>query len=237
MAKSKHTTESLLPLLKSKNLKPLTPYPGYGKSWELKCLKCGKKVQKSLQNLRVSKSGCIYCSYKGQSKYTTESLLPLLKSKNLKPLTPFPGNISKPWKCECLKCANEVAPAPAALFNGQGGCYICGRSYKFSPALIYLIHNKNLKTIKIGITNKNAHRLTSYSGWDQIRLIPFKTGKDALQLESAVLELWRIKLKLPIKLNKRDLKQGGYTETADEKGLNEAIELMDNWQTKKIPKI
>jgi len=165
MKRRKYTTESLLPLLKSKNLKPLTPYPGNtNKPWKFECLICGKEVQKSLHNLKVSKSGCIYCSYKAQRKYTTESLLPLLKSKNLKPLTPYPGNTNKPWKCECLKCGAEVTPAVAALLKGQGGCYICGRSYKYSPAFVYLLHNKNLKTIKVGITNENAHRLKGYPG-------------------------------------------------------------------------
>ena len=238
LIKSKYTTESFLPLLESKKLKALMPYPGgVARRWKCKCLECGQVISPTVSTLRRG-SGCRFCAQKKNKeqslklrKYTTESLLPLLESKNLKPLEPYSGVAHKPWKCKCLKCANEVTPSPSALLRGQGGCFICGRSYKFSPALIYLIRNKNLKTIKIGITNENAHRLTKYPGWTQVRLIPFKTGKEALQLESAVIELWRIKLKLPIKLNKRDLKQGGYTETADEKGLSEAIRLIDNWQT------
>jgi len=138
MKRIEYTTESLLPLLESKKLKALVPYPGsVNKRWKCQCLQCGKEIAPTLGSLRRG-LGCKSCNPK--IKYTHESLLPLLELKNLKPLTPYPGNTNKPWKFECLICGKEV-----------------------QKSLHSLKESKWMFLIKKGVTILNNYSVTKFS--------------------------------------------------------------------------
>ncbi len=44
----------------------------------------------------------------------------------LKPLEPYPGKGTLPWKCICLNCGLEVSPSLSSVRNNGGGCRPCG---------------------------------------------------------------------------------------------------------------
>lgn len=51
-------------MLKSK-LEPLTPYPGAGKPWLCRCLKCGKDIKPRYSSVNMGIGGCKYCASHG----------------------------------------------------------------------------------------------------------------------------------------------------------------------------
>ena len=215
-------------ILREAGGEPLEPYPGnQNKPWRARCLKCGTDITPRLVNLRFKKA-CSVC--RGHKKHSHQSLLGLLAKKKLRPLQRYPGNTHKKWRCQCLKCGLEVNPAANALLKGQGGCWRCGSRYDDDAAVVYLVHNISLQAIKIGITNEHAHRLTKYPGWEIIEKKLLDTGKQAKELETAVLGHWRLQLGLKPKLTREQMSMKGWTETVDEIGLESAIEIIRNFK-------
>ena len=128
----------------------------------------------------------------------------------------------------CLNCGREVAPNLRNLRRGQGGCFRCGTDYGDLPAKVYLIHNSHLRAVKIGITNSYGSRLQKYPGWELLRVIDVSTGTEAASIEAMVLRAWRLHLGLKIKLKREDMPMKGYTETADEAGVEVALQILDS---------
>jgi recombinational DNA repair protein (RecF pathway) len=52
-------------VMKKANLEPLVPYPGAGKPWLCKCLKCGKETKPRYSQINVGIGGCKYCATHG----------------------------------------------------------------------------------------------------------------------------------------------------------------------------
>lgn len=152
-----------------------------------------------------------------------------MKAAGVQPLEPYPG-LRIPWKVKCLSCGRESTPMYASIAKGQGGCFRCGRDYGDKPAYVYLVHDSAREVIKVGITNVHAHRITKYGGWKVIELIPTATGREAARIEAEVLGLWRLNMNLQPKLTRQELKGGGYTETADESGLEAAIAMLQRYK-------
>ncbi len=43
----------------------------------------------------------------------------------LRPQEPYPGH-NKRWRCQCLRCEQDVAPRLGHIRQGRGGCWACG---------------------------------------------------------------------------------------------------------------
>ena len=131
----------------------------------------------------------------------------------------------------CTVCNNEIKPELYNLKRGQG-CWFCADSnkkYDENIGRLYLIHNHKENIIKVGITNESGNRMKKYNqDWKIIRYIQFSKGKTAYKYEKKVLNKWRNDLNLPIALSRDTrLLMDGYTETANESGLDDAIKIID----------
>jgi len=198
------------------NLKPLERYKGAIKKWKCKCLICNKIVYPSYSNVSKNKSGCVYCS---KQEVDPKDAVKRMINANLKPLEPYTGNRTK-WKCKCMKCGEIVYPKYSNVYSGSGGCLYCmatGFDYK-KPATLYLISNKDLNSIKVGITNINYRdkRLHVFrlKGWRVRKQFNFPVGKQASEIETKVFKWLRKDLNLPVHLTAKLMpKTGGHTET------------------------
>ncbi|MEI7561685.1 MAG: hypothetical protein WCJ43_04485 [Actinomycetes bacterium] len=209
-------------------LKTLHAYPGKDIRWKCKCITCGEIVFPTWNNVRNGQGGCGKCRYikSGKSNRTPEKdAIKLMVKAKLLPLEPY-LNKEMPWKCRCLKCNQIVYPSAGNVKRGQGGCSFCretGLNYK-EPAYIYLIFNKELDSIKIGVSNNDSrpNRLESHKrqGWTVYKTKNFKKGIIAEQVETGILRWVRKDLKLGRHLTPDLMPQGGHSETIDSEEIN-----------------
>lgn len=212
------SSEKTVEVMVKANLKPLEPYKGATKRWKCKCLVCNRIVYPRYQSVSKGSSGCVYCS---KQEVDPKDVVAIMLKANLQPLEPYTGNRAK-WKCKCLKCGNIVYPKYSNVYSRYGGCIYCmktGYNYK-KPATLYLISNKDLNSIKVGITNINHlnRRLNVFRlrGWKIQKKYDFSVGIDASEIEAKVFKWIRKDLKLPVHLTAKLMpKTGGHTETVN----------------------
>lgn len=132
------------------------------------------------------------------------------------------GFIAK-WVC---KNGHQYSAAIYSRVSGTG-CPKCnfGGFRPDKPAKLYLIRNRKLGAMKIGITNLSAKtdRLQSYGpDWEAVYVHVCQFGEDAAILESEFLKWIRGQLKLPIFLSAEDMppKTGGFSETFSADGVS-----------------
>lgn len=231
--------EDLIEKLSELKLEPLESYKTAKTPWKCKCLVCGHIVQPTWNRIKQGRGHCAYCA---QRRVDIPEALKFMKSIDLKPLVEFPGN-NKPWLCECLKCHANVTPRWSDVRRGQGGCSNCanyGLNYQ-KPGFLYLVTNEELNSHKIGIANsyksrKFDDRMYQHQkrGWTIFKKMNFETVKQASDVEAAVLSWLRMEVGLPIKLTRKQMPQGGHTETVDSSEIhleviwNKVKELVDN---------
>lgn len=84
--------------------------------------------------------------------------------------------------------------------------------------LLYLISNKELNSLKIGISrmNSDTDRIQNHQeyGWQLEKCWNFDDHTNAQQVEGATIAWWRNHLKVAPSVEKHEMPQGGYTETA-----------------------
>lgn len=205
------------------HLKSLEQYPGARTPWKLQCKKCKKTFERRYEKLtRTDREvhGCPYCSRK---RVDPNFAVTWMKKVGVEPLTKYPGG-KKPWKCRCRTCKETIYPRWDDVRRGQGACSNCadfGLNYS-KPGYLYLITNPHLNSHKIGITNSYKSRKfddRTYQharrGWRLHKRMEFSHLRDAKKIESKSLEWIRAELELPIQLSKREMPQGGWTETVD----------------------
>lgn len=87
-----------------------------------------------------------------------------------------------------------------------------------SAGLLYLISNKELHSLKIGISRMNSEtdRIRNHQeyGWQLEKCWNFDDHINAQQVEGATIAWWRNHLKLGPSVARQEMPQGGYTETA-----------------------
>lgn len=225
--KRRFTQQSATRVAREAGVEPVEPYPNnMTKDWECKCKTCGKTVFPRMVNMANGKRGCHHC--RGAKPVVAADAEEVMINAGVQPLEPYPG-YTVPWKVKCVLCGRISRPQYANIRKGQGGCFRCGTDYGDTPAMVYLFHNQKLKALKIGITNISAHRLSIYKSWSLVRLIEAPTGKQAAMLEADVLKSWR-DMGLPEKLTREQMPGKGHTETADEAGLADALQIFDKYE-------
>jgi len=110
-------------------LEPLTEYPGAGKPWKAKCLKCGTVGSPTLAHVQSRGGSCKECGRiraADAKRLNPEAAAKLMREKGYEPLEPFFEG-KHPWKCIHVICGNQVSPQYTNVAGGQGGCLYCGK--------------------------------------------------------------------------------------------------------------
>lgn len=204
-------------LMHTLKLLPLEPFPGSAKPWKSQCLVCGRKTSPRLANLKNGHKGCLNCAGKFVDP---EDAVKLMLESNLQPLVPYTGRHT-PWTSKCLKCEREVSPTYGSVSRGSG-CKFCaevGIDYT-AAGYVYLITHQAMLSHKIGIANSNPRkkyydRLLQHEskGWITVSRFEFPTAEIAMSVEQEFLRWVREDLGLGIYLSRKEMPQGGYTET------------------------
>ena len=231
--RSKLGLDEIMETLQLLDLKSLEIYPGARKPWRLQCLKCKKIFERRYEKLTRNDRkvhGCPYCSRK---RVDPNFAVMWMRKVGVQPLAEYPGG-KKPWKCKCYACKEVVYPRWDDVRQGQGACSNCadfGLNYS-KPGYLYLVTNSRLNCHKIGIENtykarKFDDRMYQHSkqGWSLYKKLEFNNLRRAKKVESDVLKWMRIEMELPIPLSRKEMPQGGHTETVD---ANE-IRLVTIW--------
>jgi len=130
-------------------LDPLEPYPGKGKSWESKCLSCGKIIW--ISDTSAMRHGARCEEGHPRQQKNTQRKTPSLTRRNrpkgqivrrvpfaeqqderyaemltfgVRPIEPFHG-VDASWKSICLACDREVKPRLCKLRKGTHPCRTC----------------------------------------------------------------------------------------------------------------
>jgi len=176
-----------------------------------------------MSSIARGSKACRYCH--GPNPVDPEHARLAMIQAGVEPLEPYLG-YAKPWLVRCLHCGRESTPTYASISKGQGGCFRCGADHGDLPAHVYLVHDEKRSVVKIGITNARAHRMTKYSNWKVVEMFKTSTGNEAARIEAEVLMCWRVAMGLKVKLTRNEMPDGGYTETADDIGLDAALVIL-----------
>ena len=205
-------------VLKEKSLEPIDEFPGSGKPWRCRCIRCGEITSPTLYNLKTGTSGCASCAGR---KVSSKQALELMRKSKIRPLDDrYPGS-KIPWPSICEVCNNSISPTYGSILRGSSCryCNVAGIKYN-EPGFLYFISNTALRAHKIGIANTKSDsqyhdRLKQHlnKGWVLIERINFRKTQTAYDLEQGMLDWVRIDLNLPHFLPQSSMPQGGYTET------------------------
>jgi len=109
-------------LLKSLNVKPISPYPGFKLPWLSVCLKCKKEIKPRINLISKTKKPCNYCNKRSVDPKDAEKVA---LTAGAIPLTPYSG--PGRWKCKCKTCKRIIFPTLRRMRNGQNPCGWCAR--------------------------------------------------------------------------------------------------------------
>jgi hypothetical protein len=119
--------EAATALMIEHDLEPLGPYPGAGRQWRCRCLRCGTEVTPRYGNIRQGWGGCPACRRAASSarqRGPEADAIEVLRAAGLEPLEPYQG-VMTPWRSQCRTCGNQVAPLLNNIKKGQRGCKWC----------------------------------------------------------------------------------------------------------------
>lgn len=193
----------------------LEPFQGSRASIEMECLRCGNHLRAKPYSLLNSKGFCSNCT--PSAKWTSDKAVQLMRAANMEPLEPFRGSTMQ-WKALCNVCETVGSPRAANISSGQGGCKVCG-SYGFDikkPTTLYVLYNRELGAVKVGITNTGSTRLRTLASvkFKPGKLYEFDEGSEPLEIETLLLRYLKKTLRLKQALTRQQMRgAGGATET------------------------
>lgn len=215
-------------LCKEYGLEPVGSYPGNSIKWSMKCMKCGVEMSSLYGNITRKKRngwksfGCPECSFTQMGRrYSEDPEVARQKFFNadLEIIGEY-KNARIPITARCLKCGAITKQTLNGVMNGKACkfCFHAGIKYG-EPAYLYLIHHKEFRSIKVGISNveANLNRLDAHrkNGWDEYKSFNFDTADEAEYFETMLLKWLREERGLPPHLVRELMPQGGFTETVD----------------------
>lgn len=217
--------DTAVALMEEMGFSPLVRFPGANSPWPSTCTTCKKVSDPRLSTVRNKSTGCRWCK---RIFLDPSEAVAMMLGYGYEPLEKYPGSVKK-WRAVHTLCGHEVFPSLSNLQQGHGGCKFC-KTAGFdagSPAIVYLVSHKTLGAAKVGISKATNDRVNQHTkeGWRIYRQLECR-GDIALMLESALLRRWRSDLALEPKLSKRQMPQGGYTETVD----LESVKLGTEWR-------
>jgi hypothetical protein len=194
---------------------PLERYPGANvKPWRCECMTCGRESTPTLGNARAG----MRCAWCAGIRIHADEAVEVLRGLGAEPLEPY-RSANVPWRCRCNRCGNEVTPtyANARKFSPCRYCAPFGFNLNDS-AVVYLLRHGRYQALKIGIASEAskydriAHHVRH--GWELVGTWSTSTGAHAAAVEQEVLRWWRREIRAPMALTKKEMPQGGWTETA-----------------------
>ena len=212
--------QKALESLRKKNLILLGDYVSASSPTKVRCAKCNYVFNTRFAQLVRQKYGCGKCA---GNIVDPKEALEIMHLNGYKPIDPYIDNKTK-WRSIHLKCGSIVYPLYSTIRSGSGACRHCAtHGFKYSKsAFLYLIYHGNLNALKVGIANPakiaKSDRLNRYKhhGWQVFRIWNFDEGREAEDVENAVLYHLRVTLGLPSYLSASEMSgQGGHTETVD----------------------
>jgi DNA-directed RNA polymerase subunit RPC12/RpoP len=214
------TEASATKFIESKGLHPVSKYKTAQSKWKLKCRSCGKSDFYVYSWMKSQDYGCVYCS---KHKVDPSDALKLFRKMGFQPLGPY-VNAKKPIKAKCLNC-NRISLKRYDDVRTGRGCKYCQTAALdlLAPTYYYIMKHEQLEAIKVGIGNVNRRqdRIKTHirEGWQLFYSFELDNGELALQLEQEVLSWLRQELHMPIYLSKKEMPQGGWTETVSADGI------------------
>lgn len=183
-------------------LEPLDDYPGTNAPWRCRCLRCDGEVRPRLSHIRAGRGGCLMCGFAATAAKQLGDPVRAeadMRAEGYAPLEPYPG-AGKGWRCIHEPCGNEVRARLQKIRAGEGCCAHCA-SYGFNltaPAVVYVLHHEELGAVKVGITAADSDRIDRFTrkGWSTVHVMPFATGRQARDVEQAVLRHLRTERRL-----------------------------------------
>jgi hypothetical protein len=158
-----------------------------------------------------------------------EEALQILSDALLKPLEAYRSAKSW-WQVKCLRCNSDTKVKASTIKRGSG-CTNCGKN-GFSiddPAYLYLITHEDFNSHKVGVGNSNNKhdrlKILGGKGWSKYKVWHFKTGREAIDIETDIFRTIRKDLKLPIHLS--NLNGASETVNADLISLPELETLIN----------
>lgn len=220
--KKERASQPALHAMLEADLRPLVPYPGRHQPWTSQCLKCGQIVSPRANGILSGQGGCITCGLAKRAKTRSipeEAAIQLMLASSAKPLVPYPGSRS-PWKSTCMKCGLSISPTLHNL-KRHGACKRCSMIQAdsafdyFGDAVFYMIENRKLGAMKIGIAGLETRRLQDHrqNGWAVVKTTETRYGYRAWYAEAKVLAWLRSEKNLAACVDAMNMPQGGYTET------------------------
>ena len=214
------TEESAIKFIDGKGLSPVSKYKTAQSKWKLKCKSCGKSDFYVYSWMKSQDYGCVYCS---KHKVDPTDALKLFKKMGFQPLGSY-VNARKPIEAKCLNC-NRISLKRYDDVRTGRGCKYCQTAALdlLAPTYYYIMKHDQFEAIKVGIGNLNRRqdRIKTHirEGWQLFYSFELDNGELALQLEQGVLTWLRQELKMPIYLSKKEMPQGGWTETVSADGV------------------
>ena len=224
-AERRRDADEAVAIMVEQQFEPLLSYPGSHEAWKCRCMVCGDVVTPSFGSVLAARAkgqrGCRNCATKevaDRKRTPADQAEAAMRAVGLEPLDPF-VNAGSPWRCTCSSCGNVVSPTLGSITAGQRGCSHCSKhGFDFiAPGAVYLIEHDAFDALKIGITSATTvRRLKQHTsrGWRLVARWDFDLGRDAYELEQAVLDWWRNDLDAPEGVGRDDMAQYGSTETA-----------------------
>ena len=71
----------------------------------------------------------------------------LMLAANFKPLVSYPG-AGVNWKCNCMKCGNEVSPRLASIKRGGGCVYCAGLAKVTDTEAVAILRKANIEPLE-----------------------------------------------------------------------------------------
>lgn len=223
--KRRKTKSQVFAYLRSKGYAPVKGAVFVSSKVSIKCehIPCGRIVQARYFSVQQGRGCCNHCGTReGAKKWarTLDEVQPILNKKKIALLEEKLLGMRQKHLLQCKKC-NLIWKARLASVTSDIGCPNCA-SYGLKPNLtsyIYVIENKELASIKLGIANSNKprDRVDKHiaRGWEIYNLKTFTSGTKARRVETECLKYFRKVKGIPPHLAKSQMPQGGWTETFD----------------------
>jgi hypothetical protein len=212
--------------MRAAGVEPLEPYTGTKTPWLCRCNTCGKESTPSLGTVRSGGGACRPCGIERRAeplRVNPEDAVEEMRAAGVEPLEPYSGLGKNPWLCRCLTCGEEGRPRLSTVRRGHGACRFCapGGFAMQEPGTLYLFRHDAHRSLKIGITNDETHRLLVHErhGWSLVDMWFFDIGAGAYRAEQEVLDAWSV---YEPGVANDDMPQSGYTETVSLNDVSEA---------------
>ena len=216
--KRRSSTHTVTTLLKKHGLVALEPYKTAVSLLGVRCLACGANLRIKTNTLQQGKClGCKECSRRSQS-LSHATVEAGFRNSELELLEPYSGRTGDLLLCRCTRCDTVLYNSYKTLKQfGTRRCPTCGHTGGLrasDPAVLYLIRNKKLNALKVGIAKPESGRLKHHerNGWEIIDVVQMSTVALARNVEKEMLRGWRTAGFKPA-VPKEKMPIGGSTET------------------------